>query len=291
MNRGKKEKWLKTIKKLSREKDDLPSGPRDYRSYANKSFSGLEWVPVDEPKFIGWESHILIGDLSLRRPDAGLLIEAARLAGQSKPTFFTNLNTLKLIRKGKTYNQIMALHREEVRIKKKEKHNWQDSTPEGISNRRGKRFSINNFKKEIPENLQMYFELKEVWIPPTAWQTEGYYNKYYHLGGKFPINDLKVKVKQVYSTHRGIPKSELISRHAEIEEYFTQNLIYNKLWGKSYWESRWEEIQLLKSERKKIKTNLKVAKNLYVPDSWWNPEVLYNVEDTFDKLTAKIRRK
>ena len=293
MDRGKKQTWLKTMIKLRKELDVLPMGPRDLKPYAGIDRSGLTWERLEEPKFIGWESTILIGELSLRRPDAGLLIQAAKLVGQSEPTFFTNLNTLRLIRKGKTYGQIIALHREEVRRKKLMIHEWQRNLPEGVGSRRGRKFTIEQFKKQVPEHLHPYFELKETLIAASAWR-DSYYHQEYRLGGKFPLRDLRVKVDKVFATHRGIPKSDEISRHQEIDEIFTQQCVYNKLYGKNYRCSKWFYNYEYRARRKYLKGALKVSKNHHwyrTPFNYDDPyDDYYDIESNFDKLYAKKRR-
>jgi len=256
MKRNNKEEWLKSRLRLMRKKDKLASSHRLYR-YSAAEGKNFTWVPVEEPQFIGWETTVTLSEAALRRQDAGRLLQVLSLLNISEKRFCSNLNIIKLIRRSnKNYARIRSNWFEERRKLSKRNDWYNDDLPWEIVDIRSKRRSEKKWE-EVDHSLHKYFERVETKYPATAWENERTIITYL-LGGAFPIHELRVKIDQAYSTHRGIPKSDEISEATKIQEKLYQERFYEKLYysDSSY---KYERRLALRSSRKTWKSATRVA--------------------------------
>lgn len=280
MNRNEKEKRLKTIKKLEKIKDELPRGP--YESGRGSYYqSGLTWIPVEEPKFIGWETTLVLNDSANRRSDAPRIKAVMDLLGWNKPEFIRDQKTIKLIRQaGKRFSTYKSLWLEDIR--KKGYVTLQDNPP---GTKHTKKVLSDEKYKLLDESLKKYFTMTTRVYPASAFR-DSYIEYTHHLNSYFPEHQVLIKIDKAYSTHRGIPKSNLISERQKIENQFIARCYYEKLYSDSKVE-KWYHKRATHSKRKAWNSVLNVSKQYY-DNEWWQDD--YNpdeVADTIDTLAGK----
>ncbi len=209
-----KKQKIKTLRKMNKRSSDL--GSTRYL---------MDWVPVDEPRFIGWETTVGLSEPALRRSDAQVLLNVLAITRVDRPLFTRELSIVKLIRRnGKRYMKISADWREHCRRISRDRYWYSNFLPGSIQDYHDRFITPQQFDK-LDERHRKYLEKKETYYPPTAWHN-GITEVKYRVGGAFPLHELRVKLTKAYSTHRGIPRSE------EIRE---SEFIHDKLMEEHYW--------------------------------------------------------
>lgn len=230
---------------MEREKDSLLTYFRPTHD------SNMVWVPVEEPKFIGWESTIVLNQSARNRKDYHLLNQVMEFLGWNKPNWIDDQKVIKLIRKAnRRVSTYRMLWLEEQR---KTGRTYYPSDAPGTEGK--KRIREDKYNK-LDDSLKKYFTAYPHHVMATAWR-DSYVEYIWELNHKFPLHDLLIKVDKAYSTHRGIPKATEWSQKVQIEEKLDQSLYYPKTYG-SYGDNWWKRRQV-HNMRKSWKSILKVA--------------------------------
>lgn len=273
MNRNKQTKYEKKMLNIERTYKSMRYNQDDY-----------VWVPVEDPNFIGWETSLVLSESGNRRSDAPYIKKALELTGLSKPYFFRKKpEVVKAIRKAK--KKYVLFRSQWFETQRRSTYSYKSI--EGVREIEGIRITSDKYLT-FPSEIKKYFERRSDLIPASAWR-DSYFKEYYKFSYKFPSYELNIKLEQAYSTHKGIPKTHLISERTKLNQKIDQELWYTKHYGKYYYSSRWIQRYQDRARRKRIKVATTLAKKTYMSDSWWNREALYNVEQIFDKEEAKIR--
>lgn len=273
------------MRKLEKRKNELPY----HRLYSHYD-SAFDWVPVEIPRFLGWESELYFDETVGK--DAGKLKQLMTLLKLDRKIFFKEQSTVKLVRKAnKNYEKIRSLYAEQQRTDTRFKGHLH-SIPGGIVDLYNVKVNEDFYKKLDPE-LRKFFVKKLVPVPATAWNDSSTHIRF-ELGSGwpwtqkgFPFDKVKVRLTKAYSTHVGIPKSKEISERVQIEEKFDQNLYYVKAYGKGRGSNYWEKYEM-RAKRKHWHSVLKVAVN-EVPKCWsiYEVEDPGIVEEVIDQLSSK----
>jgi hypothetical protein len=116
------------------------------------------------------------------------------------------------------------------------------------------------YHNTLPSNIQRYFS-KSV-ERATLWRPE--YNYYMLNQHAFPTYELALKVTRSYSTHRGIPYSEDITRDHEISSIFEREGYYKATkYGYGKHQTWWHKIQN-RVKRKSWNQGLNVLSKRYL---------------------------
>jgi hypothetical protein len=192
---------------------------RLYKYYCDLD-THLEWVPVEEPQFIGWDLTITLSEQRLRSRDAEKLNMVLHLLGCDKPTFIRHPNVISLIR-GNNHNYANS-YREHVRVQSRR---GRYSHTIHIPNLMDRSITVEKYESLTPE-MQKYFgkSWRDTW-----WSGRNYY---YVLDSRtFPYYELRAKIEKSWSTHRGIPRSDDQSQYDKIRRKFDYDCYWNKRWG------------------------------------------------------------
>jgi len=266
MERNKQEKKLKELGRLANELDDI--GYRDY-----------EWVPVDKPRFIGWDLQVVLSESGARRRDALKLQEI--LNACAPKVFVRDMGVVKKARAAglrvdlMTYNprkdRYLTDHRDE--LFRKRLSQWQYD--------------------------RLADHLKSFYSPENRLTYSGTpYKEYWLIQGYFPFYETTIKITKAYSTHIGIPIAENWKRSEEIhhiireENYWcSKNGFHN---GRSKWGRRFE----LKTYRNKWSHATKMIAKEYqtegvVVREWdnWDEEFVDYDYDTVERFTKETKHK
>lgn len=245
MKRNRKEEQEKRLRRMEREKNSLLT------YYRPTHDSNMLWVPVEESRFIGWESTIVLNESASNRKDSHLINQVMEVLKWKKPYWIDDQKVIKLIRRAnRRVSTYKALWLEDAR--KRGRGMFISDAP-GTYNQ--KMLSEEKYNK-LDDPLKVYFTSYPVHVMATPWM-DSYVKYVYELNHKFPINDLLMKVDKAYSTHRGIPKATEWSQKVQIEEKLDQNMYYPKTYG-SYGDNWWKRRQV-HNMRKSWKSILKVA--------------------------------
>lgn len=252
MKRHRKEEYMKKLNKLYDEKLNLFKEPEEEGGRGRRrryQDTRMIWVPVEEPQHIGWEYTVVLSDAALRRRDSHRLTELLDLLRVSGTGFSRDLRTLKLVRSsGKRYQLVKQ------KWWASRKYAYMPDMPGGISYVEGATLSVENYER-LSEGLKCYFTKYERWYPPFGLRP-GYTLVYYKLSYKFPFHELRIKADKCYSTHRGIPKADEISRDQEIDNIFEREQYWKKRYGSYDGWSRYERKRRTGSVRKAYKAIL-----------------------------------
>lgn len=201
----KQTKKLKDARKISNRIHELDWGRDLY-----------DWIPVEKPQFIGWETTINLSERSLRRPDADKLLAVMNIIKLNKPVFTKDTFIIKLIRSSnKNYLTIHSKYNEYVRTK--HKHPYYSETIPGIENYNSCSLSVNDWE-QLDTNLKKYFYKHEKHYPGNVWRDSHVIVRYKLSSSNFPIRDLVVKINKAYSTHKGIPRADDISESTKLRD-------------------------------------------------------------------------
>ncbi len=195
MERNKQEKKLKELRKLAES------------NYWKKDY---DWVEVEEPQFMGWESTLYLSDWILRTPEAPALIEVMKVMGGDEGVFFKDQKLLAIIRKSsKNLQKVNEAYLREIN-KKLNKENWFTHDTH----------SINQLTKTL--NRKQYDSLSQkakAYFYEDSRNAWGSTYKYYKLSRyTFPMHHIFIKVDKAYSKYKGIPKSEEWSESDKVRD-------------------------------------------------------------------------
>lgn len=271
MERTRKEKTHKKLLRLFNEKRSLfVNSTTRVSKYRWRDWDTFVWVPVDKPKFIGWDTTVTLSEMGERRPDAATLKKVLTILKLDEPLFMRDLNIIKIIRRAnKRYNTARSLWYEQERRSRKTRVIHQMP---GVRHYFEKQITVKEWEA-LDQRLQKYFREDTTLHAATTYR-DAYTTHCYKLSYTFPVSELVVNVKKAYSTHRGIPKSDEISREKEIEKTLEANMFYSKRWGKSSW-SAFEQRRATRAARKAYKVICNEATKFD------------DVELTFDDLEVK----
>jgi len=251
MERHRKEKEFKALKALYRESctlfiDEETEQLSKWRWRCKDEFF---WVPVEKPQFIGWEASLTLSDTAARRSDGHILYKALQITGLSKPRFFKDPSVVSTIRRaGKVYRTTITLWQELQRRKNRDKYYFDNSYPKGVSAIGDGKLRVEEFEK-LDHKEQRYFDKQSKTYPASAYH-DGFTEYWYTIGGLFPIHELRIKLDTAYSTHKGIPKSDELSRESEIDKVLYNNFYWDRNYNhKSSWERN--DVEKLKRHRKR----------------------------------------
>lgn len=247
---------MKTLDAIRREQIALFRDPDAERlsKWHYRGYDQYIWVPVDKPKFIGWETILTLSEPGARRRDAYRMQQVMEILRLTEPRFTKDTYIVKLIRKaGHKYLLTRAMYLEDKRRDSKYPWKYWNDLPSGV-------MDINNMfikpkdYEELPKDLKCFFEEYKKYHPAT-WCSEEWTEVKYRLGGKFPLHELRLKIVKAYSTHRGIPKADEISRDQEIDDILEDARFYNKRYGRS--RSKWYDKRVNRNTRKRWNTVMK----------------------------------
>ncbi len=255
MNLNKQEKKLKSLRALDKKRNEIYNSHRGYRK---DMF--IEYVPVEEPQFIGWEYSVILEESARNRSDSAQLLSLLRYI--SRPlTFFKSVDFLRYIRSnGHNLDNIYNHNTGKQRFSR---------DVEAIIHRS---LDYNRYLN-LEEKLKCYYERMDYYNPWSGWYTS------YELSSRFPMYQLRLKVKPTYSTHRGLPIADNIR---------DVQLIREKLTEEHYWctkngfrNSRWDEL-----DKERANTHRRVMwrniKNILTTD---------NAEDMVERFEANLKYK
>lgn len=200
MIRNKRTEKDKSLRRLSKKTDALWGRARE-----------LEWIPVEEPQFLGWDILVVLGDSGLRRSDAPNLLKVMEYFNMGKPVFTRHEWVSKIIR-GNNGRYVETLKQAFKLTHKKHSH-WSYIEPFEYINRNYMPYFENRRITQqvydtVPSYLHKYFT--RYTERATVWRPEYYY---YKLSSTFPRYELRLKSTKSYSTHRGIPDGEAQSEY------------------------------------------------------------------------------
>lgn len=196
MKRNEKEEKYKVLRRLAKRDREI--------GYWRGAI--LDWVPVEEPKFIGHEYQVVLTESGMRRRDASVLNEL--LSALGKPIFYHRDSFTRIVR--------LCGHR----IDHVKQHFNRHENYNHFANQLFEA-SIREYAYErLSEDAQKWFNIEN------RVTMSGYAYKEYRLLPGFPYYETKIKVSKTYSTHRGIPRADEI-REAKI--------IHDALMMNNYW--------------------------------------------------------
>lgn len=254
MKRNSKHEQQRKLDRLNDRKNEMfmPEGWK-HMSRRQRWQDNMIWVPVEEPRFLGWDITLTISEAGQRRSDAHIMFNVIKLlkVNESRYKFTKDTEVIKFIRKaGKRLNTFLTLWSQNERMKRRHMtiRDWYRYHPHCIPSL-GDAFITPEQWSKLDERTRAYFSLYEKFHPAT-WARESYTEDRYRIGGRFPMHELRLHIEQVYSTHRGIPRSEEISEEKKID---------NHLWSLNYYNKRWGKDGYVKHENYFIKRSLRRA--------------------------------
>jgi hypothetical protein len=208
MKRNKQEETYKRVRRQIRRNDELHSESRD-----------LEWVPVEEPQFLGWDVQVILGDSGLRRGDVDNILAIMNYFNMSKPTFTRHAWVGKMIRQNNNkYQESLKFISKHIQSKWKGRYGWgYNSFHDYVAKNYMPYFLDTSISESTYENIPLHLKgfFSKCTERATVWRPEYYY---YKLSAKFPLYELRLKVTRCYSTHRGIPNSEAQSEYTKMHQ-------------------------------------------------------------------------
>jgi len=216
MQRNRKTEKEKYLKKLSR---------RYWSAY--REANELEWVPVEEPQFLGWEVRAVLNESALRRGDLPNLLKVMEYFKMNR-TVFTRKQWVVSVIKSSDYRYENALKEVAKMCRKRHTSRYYWDIWETINNNYMPFYGNTRVNQAtfdtVPEYLHKYFT--KYTEAATVWRPE--YN-YYKLSSVFPLYQLRLKVDRAFSTHKGIPNGEAESEYQHIRK----TLEIEHYWGSS----------------------------------------------------------
>lgn len=272
MKRNKQEERLKELGRLDTEMADLDTG--------------LDWVPVEEPQFLGWEFQVLLSPSGLRRRDAEDLLQVMDICNVSEVNFTRHEWVVKLIKsQGGRYFQSKEAFFRRYYKDRKQYLVWHDDA--WVKRHYFPYWENNSVEQktydEVHPRLKKYFSA--VKYDATVWRPE-YYR--YRINSLFPKYELIIKWNKAYSTHRGIPHSEEIARHEQIHatlmanHYWCAKNCFSRWSGESAWERRYNR----KLTRKHWRSCLQEVGKVEFNPWYWDTEK----EDPLQLLEKEEKR-
>lgn len=263
MKRNKQDERLRALRRLS--------------EYESTLDTNLIWVEVEEPQFLGWELTIELGESGSRRRDADDLNQALSLLRYNRPVYIKSESLLRMFRsQGYDYQRCLEAYKKRYH----RKGWWIDEYSIDTY-----RFPLLTYRsvtvqvwEALPANIQCYFyRVNRSW-----WREEFVYRL---DPARFPIYELKLKAKQAYSTHRGIPQSENESESEKIRDKLSQEKYWSIIDQNSSSYHAWSAIRKHR-KRWKQATNV-LSKELDFQQ--WNNDHYELVEKQECKLAPRVR--
>lgn len=269
MRRNSKDEKMQRLTKLYNESATLFREDGDKVNNRYRRENRMIWVPVDEPQHIGWEYQLTFSEAAQRRNDIGELKSLMALLKFDKVGFSKSKSTLKLVRSAnKRYTEVRNKY-QQWRKKGGINLSWleHDYLPDGIVNiyrtyLTKEKYSLLNDKQKA------YFYNFQRFVPATISKDAHYEDRWELTSSKFPFDELRVKVSKCYSTHKGIPKVDELSREAEIDAVLDAEHYRVKRWPRGNY-GRWtsfERRQMKRSVRKRWHSILNEAAAHDEPD-------------------------
>lgn len=229
---------------------------------AQKQYDDLyEWVPVEKPRFLGYEFILYYSDID--ENVKGMKLAKYLLAKYPPRKFISNKIVRSLVSKSKnrykTYKELVKDMASKGKLGKRKVSKYTYATTNDIVNNfvpsLKHEFSKSQYNN-LPEELKIHFNR----FTRLGWS--GSEIEYYSLDTtKLLPSYLRITLRPYYSTHKGIPKSDKISEEKYLETILDQEQFYNKFyWGKDNWR-RWDERMLSKKSRHVMKMQLKQIVN------------------------------
>ena len=189
-------KWHKE-KKIRRIKEE-----RDTLFWSSKS---MDYIPLEEPIFAGWDVSISLKDEYSSRNDLEYILKVLEVINSS--SFFTkDINLVKHVRKNN--HDLKSLMSYKLNYKT-------------LSSR-----VINKNKYEnLSEELKIFFQKAKFY----KYSTE--LNPYYEVNDYFPWYEFKLKISKAYYYYRGIHNSAAQREYDKLSNLYWVDLL--KIWGKS----------------------------------------------------------
>lgn len=275
MKRNRQEERLKELGRLDAENSKL-----DTRN--------LDWIPVEEPQFLGWELQVVLGESGTRRRDAEDLLKVMDIARVSEISFTRHEWISKLIKSqsGRYYQIKEAFFKWYYRNRRTYPFGYNDDwiRRHYFPYWDTKCISQKDYD-ELEPRLRKYFLGEK--HSATTWRPE-YYT--YRIN-QFPRHELVIKCTKAYSTHRGIPHSEEIAREKEIYDTLRDNRYWCAKNGFSRWggDQNWVRRYNRKLTRKHWRSCLQeVGKVDFNPWYGWYGEI--EREDPLELLEKEEKR-
>lgn len=234
MKRNKKQEEQQELRRIARRHDEI--------GYSRHL---MEWVPVDEPQFIGWEYKVVLTDQGSRRRDALVLQELLTKLGREQ--FYSSEAFVKVVRQNKHRIDFIRSYRKLTCT-----YSWHLDAMFGNL--------INEYKHaQLSIEAQNYFDIEytERW---------GNIYKQYRLKPGFPYYETKIKVTKAYSTHRGIPQGDLISESDFLWKIMEDRRWYSTKNGYSRYQDDWYPRCKKAMTRMQNRRRWKIALNQFSDD-------------------------
>lgn len=198
--------------------------------------NGMDWEPVEEPEFIGWDVTVKLNESRQRSRDAEDLNTVLQVLGCNKPYFVRSQWVVSAIRNSKRSYPGFLKDYEKIMNRKYGPYD------NGIYWSRN--YVPNLYAANVHESVYIALpaHLRKFFVKNTdgLWWHRANADTYRLSYGVFPMYALTLKVERAYSTHRGIPHSKELRREAEIDtilerEHYYPKYRYNRWRGNRFW--------------------------------------------------------
>jgi hypothetical protein len=239
----------------------------------------LDWVPVEEPQFLGWEITLGLSENAQYRGDIDNLNTIMHYFDMNRTVFTRSEWVSKVVKNsGGKYlsvvKQVMARYYSKL-IGPRVKYYYQD--PYWYVNRYYIPYFDNTHTssdayQNVPDHLKSYFDRHL--YPATAWRPAV---PYYTLSSKFPRHELVLRVKKAWSTHRGIPKSDIISERDKLGDILRHAGYYSG-WRGDTWYHHFQRKATRRHWKSMLQEAGKIKFNAWVWEEDDAPELLEKEE-------------
>lgn len=239
--------------------------------YNGKHFDMYDWVPVEKPRLLGYNLVLYYSEIDFNIKGMKLANKLLAKYTPNKQLFIKNKIVKNLVNKSKNkyrnYVELINDMATKGKLDKVKLSKFHYSTAKSVADR-----YIPNLKNEYSEREyrnKIDDADKHCFTKTTKIAWNGTTYDVYVLDSSYLLTQyLKLRVEPSYSTHRGIPKSEMISLEKKLDDKLAQEFYYAKVYGgKDSWY-RHELMAKSRKDRHNVKRDLnKVVTGILEPDA------------------------
>ena len=266
MRRNKKTEKVKFLRRLDTLNSELSTLRRE-----------MEWVPVEDPQFLGWDVSIGLSPQRQRSADAGDLLKVLDAVKMRTTTFVKSRWVIKMMRDhGRKYYSFYSYYRRELQRRYAKKWGMMSLWPSNYYYQRNDNIPsvadaeiTETHYETLDANIKRYFyksKIDRYFSSYWARRQEGEYVYKIDIQ-RFPAYELELKITKAYSTHRGIPNGEAQSEYDKTHDKLSQENYWCAKNGFRGDKSKWYRNHMARRSRHAWQKVL-IKQNVLAPDEY-----------------------